>query len=123
MKYIISENRLTNAIINYFNEKYGNLKQNDYNCSSGFNLDTESNTIFHYHKKCFYQQRIKNSKTKDEFLYFQSRMEKSPLLVFYNQNDYKTLNGYFDDLWKPIFKKWFEEKYGLEIKTILLIFN
>jgi hypothetical protein len=43
--------------------------------------------------------------------------DKCPLIVV--EDDYKrSLDGYFGDSWHELFKKWFKENFGLEIKTI-----
>jgi hypothetical protein len=43
--------------------------------------------------------------------------EVSPLITLPSVQ-YNSLDGFFGDFWKPIFKKWFEENTGLRLKTI-----
>jgi hypothetical protein len=45
-------------------------------------------------------------------------MEKSPILIFENPSEYESLENYFGNRWKSVFKNWFFEKFGFEIKTI-----
>jgi hypothetical protein len=41
------------------------------------------------------------------------------MLHFEDSRDAEKLDGLFGDNWKPVFKEWFKENFGLEIKTIL----
>ncbi len=35
-----------------------------------------------------------------------------------NENFVSHLNSMFQDKWKPVFKEWFKENFGEEIRTI-----
>ena len=39
--------------------------------------------------------------------------------VIVDESVESNLNGLFNDMWKPMFKKWLKENYGLEPKTII----
>lgn len=44
--------------------------------------------------------------------------EKSPILRINDDDFLNNLNTYFGDRWKPVFKKWFMDKFNLPIKTL-----
>ena len=115
MKYIISEDRINNFIIKYLNDNFGDLNwTNPYNdCAATFyvgDFDDDDDVVFRIYEKCWWKVAWSPS-VKD------SLIEKSPILSFSNDSDYDTLNAYFGDMWKPIFKQWFKENYGFDIKT------
>jgi hypothetical protein len=139
MKYIISdkqyglllEGKLEDTIFNYMNELFYGLtievfgredefdftdiiKKDDF-CRLHFILDYEE--IFIYYKKCWWnvdKSGIGNAHSIKKF-------NESPLLYFESCVPRNTLNGYFGDLWVPVLKKWFEEKFKLEVKTLRII--
>lgn len=43
--------------------------------------------------------------------------EVSPLITL-PSSKYDSLDNFFGDFWKPVFKKWFENNTGLPLKTI-----
>ena len=47
-----------------------------------------------------------------------SECEECPKVIV-EKNIEDTLNGMFNDMWKPIFKKWVKEKYNLDPKSIV----
>ena len=50
---------------------------------------------------------------------FGSRLiNEAPIVEILDYERIKKLDSYFGDIWKPIFKKWFENKVNLPIKTL-----
>ena len=44
----------------------------------------------------------------------------SPFVEIIDKDISDYLNGYFGDLWKPVFKQWFKDKTGMDYKTLTL---
>ena len=64
-----------------------------------------------YYKTIYAQGNI----TKFEY---EGLVSKSPTFTIFNSYAKKQLNGYFGDLWKPVFKQWFKDKTGMDYKTL-----
>ena len=122
MKYIITENRLNNFILKYINEKYpvdeinygegydddGNPDYSSYRFYfGGYDDDEYEGNIFEWYDKDYWDGDNPLAK---------SRIEESPILFF---DDLKKMDLMFGEHWKPVFKKWFLDNFGLEIKTFL----
>ena len=43
---------------------------------------------------------------------------EAPTVEIFDSYAKKQLNGYFGDLWKPVFKQWFKDKTGMDYKTL-----
>jgi hypothetical protein len=130
MKYIITESKLEEIIVNYLNKMYDvnniNWKyplendeetddwEEDPNRRYFYKGDDEyDDRIFlWYDKKYWNVEKIKMNDTVRNYY------EKSPALDFENRNDLIILNGYFGDKWVPVFKKWFENHFGVPVKSI-----
>ena len=130
MKYIITESKLEEIIVNYLNKMYD---VNDISWKYPLENDEETDDweedpnrryfykgddeyddriFLWYDKKYWNVERIKMDDTVKNYY------EKSPALDFENRNDLTILNGYFGDKWVPIFKKWFEDNFGVPVKSI-----
>ncbi len=123
MKLIITENRLHNLILNYIEEAYpvdeinyteghddlGNPDDSSYTFYIG-DYD-EDFDIFRWYSKDYWEG--------DNIEVVNQRIEESPILSFSDSNEFNKLNGMFGDKWEPVFKAWFKENFGLDIKTIL----
>ena len=121
MKYIITESKLESAIINY-------LDKNFYPDYSWANPDVYQKDVEKYGNVDFfindqdsyiYYGCNANGGPEDEFFasYGNLNNYKCPLLLIYPKVS-EQLNSYFGDIWKPIFKKWFEENTGLTVNQI-----
>jgi hypothetical protein len=122
MKLIITENRLHNLILNYIEEAYpvdeinyteghddlGNPDDSSYTFYIG-DYD-EDFDIFRWYSKDYWEG--------DNIEVVNQRIEESPILSFSDSNEFNKLNGMFGDKWEPVFKVWFKENFGLDIKTI-----
>jgi len=123
MKVIIAENRLNDFILKYIEEKYpvdeinhtegyddlGNPDDSSYTFYVG-DYD-EAETLFRWYSKDYWEGP--DESTVDY------RIRQSPLLVFEDSNTFYEINSMFQNLWKPVFIKWFYESFSLPIKTIL----
>ena len=127
MKYIITESKLEEIIVNYLNKMYD---VNDISWKYPLENDEETddweedpNRLHFYKGDDEYDDRIFLWYDKDYWNVERSDnaknlYEKSPVLDFENGNDLNTLNGYFGDKWVPVFKKWFEDNFGVPVKSI-----
>jgi hypothetical protein len=127
MKYIITESKLEEIIVNYLNKMYDvnniNWKYPLENDEETDNWEEDPNKRYFYKGDDEYDDRIFlwydkeywNVERSDNARNF---YQKSPVLDFENANDLEILNGYFGDKWVPIFKKWFEDNFGVPVKSI-----
>jgi len=119
MRYLISENRFNNVIEKYLEENFSDLNRtnahgygNESDCAAIFyrgDFDDDQ-TVFRHYDKCWWDAQDSNLS--------KIMWEKSPLLTFDNSQDYDSLTGFFNDLWKPVFIDWFFKKYRLPINFI-----
>jgi hypothetical protein len=125
MKYIITESRVHDLITKYFEDNFGDLNwtnafdydANETDCGAIFYRDyfDEEDYIFRFYDECWWE---KNEELESKGYGIKKMMDQSPMLVFENNWEYDALNGYFGDIWEPIFKDWFKKKFGFQIKTI-----
>jgi|688.fasta_scaffold13969_16 hypothetical protein len=118
MNFVINENRLHQIIEDSLNKLIDieNLHWTEYFDEDGnptdiayefYYGDHDSwDTIFRLYNKTYWSD-------KNDF-----RIPMSPILMFEEENLYNNLNSMFGDRWEPIFKKWFKEKTGFDVKTI-----
>ena len=126
MKLIITENRLHDLILNYIEDAYpvdginytegydddGNPDDSSYIFYFGdYDYDEGDGTIFRWYGKDYWDG--------DDTEILRHRIEQSPMLHFEDSRDSEKLDGLFGDNWKPVFKEWFKENFGLDIKTVL----
>ena len=124
MKYIITESKLESAIISYLDENftpdYG-WNENTRHGSYQEDVDRYGDIVFFINDQdsYIYYGCNANDNTDDEYflVYGHLHDHKCPLLVIYPKVS-RHLDNYFGDMWKPIFKKWFEENSGLIVKQI-----
>ena len=124
MKYIITENRLENAIMNYINDYYHSIivydgkrnipvsqAKNSPRCKIEFLHETDDSgrltyLRFYYYRPCWFRTSLKEKGfTQIDFDY---------------QGDIIRFNSLFGDSWHGPFVKWFENKFGLEVKDLNL---
>lgn len=122
MKYLITESKLEESILYYINELFD---VNDINWTNALEQDDEyskewedKNQVVFYigdyngeDEGCFYWYAC------DYFNPNSPAREKCPTVSVEIKYE-KQLNGYFGDLWKEPFKKWFKEHFELPVKTI-----
>ena len=120
MKIILSEEKITNLILNYLDDNYGDLNStsafdedgNDDWCGVIFyrNDYSDEDVVFRWYDKCWW-----NSESSDNA---KEHFEKSPMIIFENTNDINALNSYFGNRWKSVFRYWFQKNYDNQVKTI-----
>ena len=119
MKYIITESKLESAIISYLNENF----YPDYGWTDSYQEDVDKwgDLVFFINDvdSYIYYGCNANAGPEDEFFagYGHLHNYECPLLSIYPAVS-QQLNSYFGDMWKPIFKKWFEENTGLTVNQI-----
>ena len=120
MKYIITESKLERAIISYLDENfYPDYGWDDEEYYRG-ELKINNEIDFYINDMDSYIYYGCNSGKKNDKNFASSgKLEyyKCPLLSIYPAVS-QQLNSYFGDMWKPIFKKWFEENTGLTVNQI-----
>jgi hypothetical protein len=122
MKYIITESKLENLIIEYIDNIFdvndihstNPLEDDD---ETGEEWEDENRVVFYLgdyngeDEGCFYWYAC------DYFNPNSPASEICPMVSVEAQYE-KQLNAYFGDLWKEPFKKWFKEHFELPVKTI-----
>ena len=115
MKFIITENKLKPIIKDYLDSFYDvdNINYTAYFDDDGNETDLayrfyygdfgEDDEVFQLYNKNYWTD-------PDDF-----RVELSPILFV---ESYGALTKMFGDRWKPIFKQWFKENFGFDVKTI-----
>ena len=125
MKVVITESRLESLIIDYLNDSYypdygwkGNSKSD-----IGYQdeVDKWGDILFFVddRESYIYYGCNANAGPEDEFFagYGHLHNYECPLLSIYPYMSQR-LDSAFGDIWKPIFKKWFEDNTGLEVTQL-----
>jgi hypothetical protein len=119
MKYIITESKLESAIISYLDENF----YPDYGWHDSYQeyVDRWGDNVFFINdvESYIYYGCNANGGPEDEFFadYGHLHNFECPLLSIYPAVS-QQLNSYFGNMWKPVFKKWFEENTGLIVNQI-----
>jgi len=119
----ITESRRDTVITNYFDELFNVAEMNwrhpyemDGDADEYTEYVDESRTIFYYGSE-FDDDVVFRYYDKGYFDTGTDLDEKSPLLSVDSEYELK-LNGYFGDMWHEPLKKWFEQNFGMHVKTI-----
>ena len=127
MKYIITESKLHQAVIDYLNETYdtNNIgwtyatddwgNEVDYAMSFYQGDFDEDDNLFMWYDVDYWKSDEMDHQDEENL---KKWIEQSPILSFNDIDTFNTLNGYFGDKWYQPFKDWFEEHFDLPIKTI-----
>ena len=118
MKYIITEQKITSVIRHYLDETYGDLNWEYIDADYEEGDDDECGVVFY---RGDYSDSKKKFHLYEECWWVEGEYErqiKSPIIIFDNPSEYESLDAYFGNKWKSIFKQWFFDKFGFEIKTI-----
>jgi hypothetical protein len=126
MKYIITESKLNNTIIEYLNNMFD---VDDINSVNPYQYDDdtgeewEDNTIVDFYKGdydgpydsdfCFRWYDPEHYSGGD----YVGLQKKCPIIEI-NDTEGEILNSYFGDRWHIPFKIWFEENFRLPVKTV-----
>ena len=134
MKYIITESRLNQAIYEFMDDSFASkdgspkifklpsmdsdgaplpesfdFVNSDYYEENGEPLFTWTGE--EYWKTIYAQGYI----TKYEY---EGSVKEFPSVEILDDDVIVSLNGYFGDLWIPVFKEWFKDKTGMDYKTL-----
>jgi len=133
MKYILEDRQLFDLIYkfidSYFTEdniryEYGYNYDTDKTDKNLFNFfgdmysnNEEDDWYFEYISEKYYERLgERDLDLKNKWL------DKSPLLEFVNNDIQSKLNGFFSHFWKPVFEKWFIDKFPeLPVKTFVYL--
>lgn len=128
MEYIITESKLFNAIYQYIDGSY-DLDKIDFFNPQTYDEDEEKD-MENPHIIEFYNKEYDGDYDENGMLFVyivkeyykdepssQSFIKETPILIV---NDYGTLETMFGEYWKGPFKKWFENKFELPVKTIVV---
>ena len=124
MKVIISENRVNQIIRKYLDETF----TPDYGWGNNTRHGSYQDDVDRYGELVFFINDTDSyiyygcnagAGPEDGFFagYGHLHNYKCPLLSIYPAVS-QQLSNYFGDMWKPIFKKWFEENTGLIVNQI-----
>ena len=125
MKVLITESRLKSLIIDYLNDSYypdygwkGNSKS-DIGYQDEVNKWGDIVFFVDDQESYIYYGCNANAGPEDEFFagYGHLHNYECPLLSIYPYMSQR-LDSAFGDIWKPIFKKWFEDNTGLEVTQL-----
>ena len=121
MKYIITESRLENLILDYFDEIFPFDEINwhhpyEYDDETGEEGDDENRIEF-------YRGDINDEDIVFRWYGCEYFREDTPARDICPEvsieNSYeRTLNSYFGNSWEEPFRKWFIEKFDLPVKTV-----
>ena len=124
MKYIITESRLEKAIMEYLDKEF----IPDYGWAGNNGGGPYEEDVRRFGDLVFFINDVDsyiyygcnaNAGPEDEFFAGYGRLHnyECPLLLVYPIIG-RQLSNYFGDMWKPVFKKWFEENTGLVVNQI-----
>ena len=132
MKYIITESKLNSAIYEFMDKLFGaeihtlpaiddrgdeivdayDFANDDYYSDEG------SDYVFAWTGEGYYKSLNKDGHIgKSEWERLESQ---APLVEIFDKDALNQLNGYFGDVWIPVFKQWFIDKTGMDYKTLYL---
>jgi hypothetical protein len=119
----LRESRRDTVITKYFDELFNVSEMNwrhpyevETDADDYIEYEDESRTIFYYGSE-FDDDVVFRYYDKGYFYTGTDLDEKSPLLSVVSEYGLK-LNGYFGDMWHEPLKKWFEQNFGMYVKTI-----
>ena len=130
MKYLITESKLEQAIYQYIDNLFASQNGNteiykipaidedgDVEGAYDFVNDDyyeEGNQLFSWTGREYYD----NEKRKNYMSKGIKFIDLAPIVEIHDENKVRTLNLIFNEMWKPIFNKWFQDKVNLPIKTL-----
>ena len=122
MKYIITESKLENLIIEYIDKIFD---VNDIHSTNPLEDDDETGEEWEDENRVVFYIGDYNGEDEGCFYwyacdYFNPNSPASEIcpMVSVDVQYEKQLNASFGDLWKEPFKKWFKEHFELPVKTI-----
>ena len=135
MKYLITESKLNQAIYEFMDELFGAEihrlpSLDDYGdelvdaydfVNDEYYGDEGSDYLFSWTGEGYYKSLVKDGHIgKTEWRKLESQ---APIVEIFGISAKDTLNGYFNNAWKPVFKQWFKDKTGMDYKTLYEVSN
>ena len=118
MKFIIHEDRLEEVIRNFINSNYevDNIHSNEIHDEDWNPTDTGMEYYYgdYGDDEIVFMLYNENYWTNPH----DTKRLLSPILVIEDSDFHSNLNSMFGNKWKPLFKEWFKENFGEDIKTI-----
>ncbi|NBO23426.1 hypothetical protein EBU94_08845 [bacterium] len=122
MKFVITESRLEDTIMNYLDELFDIQNLNwthpyEYNDETGEEGEDENRIEFYIGD---YEGEEEGCFRWYDCDYFNEGSPAQDICPTINiENEYvNVLNGYFGDLWQETFKKWIDLHFDLPVKTV-----
>lgn len=128
MKYVLPQGRLFDSIYLYIDKYFEEIniewrfyddddETTDENIIEYFDSQYANNE-FQYIKKEYYQNLDSNDLGNKSLI--DKWLDNAPLLELRESLLPEKLNRILgSDIWRPVFVKWFEDKYGLPVKTLI----
>lgn len=126
MKIVITENRLEKTIIGMIENYYDpsdivGVDTDGDRVDSWANEDIiiykndkgEGDTVFFWYSQDYFEYHIFSNSTVNE------RFKKLTPLVTINESFFRDeMDEVFGDIWVPVLRKWFQDKFNVPVKTI-----
>jgi len=122
MKYIITESRLDQAIVDYINKLFpideiNHIMPYDYDEETDEEGDDENRVEFYIGDYDEGDNTIFRWYDCDYFFLYSEPRKRCPLIVVEDQYK-RELDGFFNNLWHEPFKKWVMKNFDLSSKTV-----
>ena len=133
MKYLITESKLEQVIYDYIDKLFAaeNGKTEIHKLNSLGEDDDEIDDAYDFVNDDYYdgdnqdylfswtgREYYDNEKRKNYMSKGIKFIDLAPIVEIHDENKIRTLNLIFNEMWKPIFKKWFQDKVNLPVKTL-----
>jgi hypothetical protein len=133
MKYLITESKLEQVIYDYIDKlfaaengkteihKLNSLGEDDKEIEGAYDLVNDDyydgdnqDYLFSWTGREYYD----NEKRKNYMSKGIKFIDLAPIVEIHDESKVRTLNLIFNEMWKPIFNKWFQDKVNLPVKTL-----
>jgi hypothetical protein len=133
MKYLITESKLEQVIYDYIDKLFAaeNGKTEIHKLNSLGEDDDEIDDAYDFVNDDYYdgdnqdylfswtgREYYDNEKRKNYMSKGIKFIDLAPIVEIHDENKIRTLNLIFNEMWKPIFNKWFQDKVNLPVKTL-----
>jgi hypothetical protein len=133
MKYLITESKLEQVIYDYIDKLFAaeNGKTEIHKLNSLGEDDDEIDDAYDFVNDDYYdgdnqdylfswtgREYYDNEKRKNYMSKGIKFIDLAPIVEIHDENKVRTLNLIFNEMWKPIFNKWFQDKVNLPVKTL-----
>jgi len=133
MKYLITESKLEQVIYDYIDKLFAaeNGKTEIHKLNSLGEDDDEIDDAYDFVNDDYYdgdnqdylfswtgREYYDNEKRKNYMSKGIKFIDLAPIVEIHDESKVRTLNLIFNEMWKPIFNKWFQDKVNLPVKTL-----